>query len=79
MKADLFTKQQLLNGYLNLANNRLTKVWFASVYFHELDLIHEDLIYDYLYLYYDAEGNLKGGYNQGVPSGKKELSLWDVV
>lgn len=76
MKVDIFSKQQLLNGYIKFSDDRLSQVWLVSVYYHGMDLLHEDLLCDSEYLHYS-----EGGFIQDdcyTPEGKKELSLWDL-
>ena len=77
MRIDIFTKQQMLEGYLNTANNELTRLWLTSVEYHQMDMIYDDMMCDYEYLYYDKDENLVG--TCLAPNDRKELSLWDVV
>ncbi|CAH9013280.1 conserved hypothetical protein [Vibrio phage 501E54-1] len=81
MRVDLFSKQQLLEGYINFstASAQLTRTWFASVTYHGLVLPHEDLICDYLAIYFDDCEDSVGISYTNLPLDRRELSLWSVV
>ena len=85
----LFTKKQLIEGYLDFKSEDLSenlqwelqRVYLASVCYHGLNSIHEDMICDSTYLYFD-KGDSMVMINTEILSeveSKKKLSLWDLV
>lgn len=80
MRVELFSRKQLLDGYVdtNFASEDLINNWFASVYYHGMDTLHEDLLCDYRYLYFNSSETMEGK-SGFFKTSKKELSLWDIV
>ncbi|AUR84741.1 hypothetical protein NVP1063O_074 [Vibrio phage 1.063.O._10N.261.45.C7] len=76
MKVDIFSKQQLLDGYIKFSDDRISQVWLASVHYHKMDLVYEDCLYSCEYFHYDSDGRIQEAWE--LPKGKKELSLWDL-
>lgn len=81
MKVNLFTKEQLLNGYLRTSNPaKLVNTWLASVIYHGLDILHEDMLFEEGYTFFSPNGMMcqTDGLST-IEDMYRELSLWDLV
>ena len=82
MRVDLFSKEQLLNGYIKkgVGGHILKKIFFASTAYHQLHVVHEDLLCDIQCYYFCERGYMVeyGSVEGALELERNELSLLDL-
>lgn len=81
MKVNLFTKEQLRNGYLKTSSPvKLGNTWLASVVYHGLNTLPEDMMFKDNYTFFDHNGMMcQTDDLSTIEVMYQELSLWDLV